>query len=93
MASGPTRPLVVKPVKRIDLAPIMSGKSKVSIRQVQATIVHCRLIGNYSGFTLFFKLIDNSYYSGPFIMETYRDEEGVSVFKKQLSWLIERGYV
>ena len=46
-----------------------------------------------ANFEDFFKLIDNSYYSGPFIMETYRDEEGVSVFKKQLSWLIERGYV
>lgn len=46
-----------------------------------------------ANFEDFFKLIDNSYYSGPFIMETYRDEEGVKVFKQQLSWLRERGYV
>ena len=26
-------------------------------------------------------------YSGPFIMQAYRDEEGVSTFKEQLDWV------
>ena len=35
----------------------------------------------------FFKLIEKFNYSGPFIMQAYRDEEGVSTFKKQLEWV------
>ena len=52
-----------------------------------------RLGDGDANFEDFFKLMDNSYYSGPFIMETYRDEEGVNIFKQQLSWLREKGYV
>ena len=26
-------------------------------------------------------------YHGPFIMQAYRDEEGVSIFKSQLDWV------
>jgi len=35
----------------------------------------------------FFKLIEKFNYSGPFIMQAYRDEEGVSIFKEQLDWV------
>ena len=35
----------------------------------------------------FFKLIEKFNYSGPFIMQAYRDEEGVSTFKEQLEWV------
>jgi len=35
----------------------------------------------------FFKLIEKFNYSGPFIMQAYRDEEGVSTFKEQLDWV------
>ena len=35
----------------------------------------------------FFKLIKKFNYSGPFIMQAYRDEEGVSTFKEQMDWV------
>jgi L-ribulose-5-phosphate 3-epimerase len=38
-------------------------------------------------FDYFFKELDKIDYQGPFIMQAYRDEEGVSVFKDQLTWV------
>ena len=38
-------------------------------------------------FFLFFKKLKEFNYKGPFIMQAYRDEEGVEIFKKQLSWI------
>jgi len=35
----------------------------------------------------FFKLLEYYNYSGPMIMQTYRDDEGVSIFKEQLDWM------
>ena len=29
-------------------------------------------------------------YQGPFVMQAYRDDEGVEIFKKQFSWFIEK---
>jgi len=40
-------------------------------------------------FSVFFnKLIDIDY-KGPFIMQAFRDEEGVEIFKKQLNWVMK----
>ena len=38
-------------------------------------------------FDRFFSKLREFDYSGPFIMQAYRDDEGVSVFKKQLDWV------
>ena len=38
-------------------------------------------------FEIFFKKLKEIHYEGPFIMQAYRDDEGVEIFKKQLNWL------
>ena len=38
-------------------------------------------------FEKFFKKLKELDYKGPFIMQAYRDEEGVSIFKSQLNWI------
>ena len=38
-------------------------------------------------FDRFFYKLTEFDYSGPFILQAYRDDEGVSVFKKQLDWV------
>lgn len=38
-------------------------------------------------FNSFFKALNKITFKGPLIMQVYRDEEGVSVFKEQLAWL------
>ena len=38
-------------------------------------------------FENFFNKLKSFDYKGPFIMQAYRDEEGVEIFKKQLSWV------
>jgi len=38
----------------------------------------------------FFRKLSQFNYSGPFIMQTYRDDEGVEVFKRQLAWFKEK---
>ena len=40
-------------------------------------------------FDRFFGKLREFDYSGPFIMQAYRDDEGVSVFKKQLDWVFQ----
>jgi L-ribulose-5-phosphate 3-epimerase UlaE len=35
----------------------------------------------------FFEYLSHFNYQGPFIMQAYRDDEGISVFKDQLDWL------
>ena len=35
----------------------------------------------------FIKLMENFSYSGPLIMQAYRDDEGVSIFEEQLNWV------
>lgn len=40
-------------------------------------------------FKRFFDALGTLNYQGPIIMQAYRDEEGVEVFKQQLSWLKE----
>ncbi|MDG1156226.1 MAG: TIM barrel protein [Litorivicinaceae bacterium] len=40
-----------------------------------------------ANFDLFFNALDKYNYSGPFIMQAYRDDEGVSLFKSQLQWI------
>ena len=42
--------------------------------------------GNANFAKFFDKLVDFDY-QGPFIMQAYRDEEGVEIFKKQLDWV------
>jgi len=38
-------------------------------------------------FNMFFNKLKEFDYQGPLIMQAYRDEEGVDIFKKQLSWV------
>ena len=38
-------------------------------------------------FNSFFKKLKEYNYQGPFIMQAYRDDEGVDIFKKQLNWI------
>tara|TARA_B100000686_G_C16641269_1_gene890266 strand:- start:211 stop:1041 length:831 start_codon:yes stop_codon:yes gene_type:complete len=35
----------------------------------------------------FFSLLSNFVYEGPFIMQAYRDDEGMNVFQEQLKWI------
>lgn len=41
-------------------------------------------------FERFFAALRALNYTGPFIMQAYRDDEGVAVFKRQLAWMKER---
>jgi L-ribulose-5-phosphate 3-epimerase len=38
-------------------------------------------------FAKFFDKLEEFDYQGPFIMQAYRDDEGVEIFKKQLDWI------
>jgi len=38
-------------------------------------------------FVKFFNKLKEFDYKGPFIMQAYRDDEGIAIFKKQLSWI------
>jgi len=38
-------------------------------------------------FNIFFNKLSELNYQGPFIMQAYRDEEGVDIFKRQLDWV------
>jgi L-ribulose-5-phosphate 3-epimerase UlaE len=40
-----------------------------------------------TNFTSFFKALKKTCYSGPFIMQAYRDDEGVEIFRQQLNWI------
>jgi sugar phosphate isomerase/epimerase len=40
-----------------------------------------------SNFELFFSLINKYNYSGPYVMQAYRDDQGIDIFKKQLEWI------
>ncbi len=40
-----------------------------------------------ANFDLFFDKLKEFDYNGPFIMQAYRDDEGVEIFTKQLSWI------
>ncbi len=40
-----------------------------------------------ANFGKFFDKLKEFNYQGPFIMQAYRDEEGVEIFKKQLTWI------
>jgi L-ribulose-5-phosphate 3-epimerase len=40
-----------------------------------------------ANFELFFQKLKEFNYKGPFIMQAYRDDEGVEVFKRQLKWI------
>lgn len=41
-----------------------------------------------ANFEKFFKKLKEFSYNGPFIMQAYRDKEGIEVFKKQLEWIL-----
>ena len=38
-------------------------------------------------FNLFFTKLKEFDYQGPFIMQAYRDEEGIEIFRRQLTWI------
>jgi len=40
-----------------------------------------------ANFTTFFKKLKEFNYKGPFIMQAYRDEDGIKIFKNQLDWI------
>jgi L-ribulose-5-phosphate 3-epimerase len=41
----------------------------------------------HANFAKFFDKLEEFDYQGPFIMQAYRDDEGVEIFKKQLDWI------
>lgn len=41
-------------------------------------------------FERFFSALAETNYSGPFIMQAYRDDEGIEIFEKQLAWIKPR---
>tara|TARA_B100001248_G_C27392144_1_gene463082 strand:+ start:103 stop:942 length:840 start_codon:yes stop_codon:yes gene_type:complete len=41
----------------------------------------------YTNFEKFFKKLEEFNYSGPFILQAYRDEGGEKIFKKQYDWI------
>ena len=41
----------------------------------------------HTDFERFFKKLEEFDYSGPFIMQAYRDDEGEKIFKKQFDWI------
>ena len=43
-----------------------------------------------ANFDPLFDFIHKNKFSGPIIMQSYRDEEGLEIFKKQLNWVKER---
>ena len=43
-----------------------------------------------TNFENFFQAIEKINFNGPFIMQVYRDDEGVSVFKQQLDWFTNK---
>jgi L-ribulose-5-phosphate 3-epimerase len=44
-------------------------------------------------FESFFNALKRFNYQGPFIMQAFRDDEGVEIFKKQLKWVRERFFM
>ena len=40
-----------------------------------------------ANFDQFFKVLERYDYKGPFIMQAYRDDDGLEVFEKQLKWI------
>lgn len=49
------------------------------------------ILGNgNTNFELFFQLLSKLHFSGPIVMQVYRDDEGVQVFKEQLRWFHAR---
>ena len=40
-----------------------------------------------ANFSLFYKNFSSINFDGPIIMQAYRDDEGIEIFKKQLNWL------
>ena len=46
-----------------------------------------KLGGGGADFRLFFDKLSRFNYKGPFIMQAYRDDEGVEIFKQQLAWI------
>ena len=43
----------------------------------------------YANFDIFFNKLCEFDYQGPFIMQAYRDDQGIDVFKKQMGWVKE----
>ena len=46
--------------------------------------------GGNADFAKFFSKLEELDYQGPFIMQAYRDNEGVKIFKHQLNWIIKK---
>ena len=49
-----------------------------------------KLLDGYSDFAKIFKCIQDYSYNGPFILQAFRDDEGLEIFKTQLTWLRAR---
>ena len=47
--------------------------------------------GGVADFDTVFSKLSEFNYQGPFIMQAYRDEEGVEVFREQLNWIKDKG--
>ena len=49
--------------------------------------MHLRRKKNFTDFIKFFNKLKEFDYQGPLIMQAYRDDEGVEIFKSQLKWI------
>ena len=73
----------LKKNKNVDIRGIEISKKKVQVCISKGLTV---LEGN-AEFDSFFKKLKEFNYQGPFIMQAYRDDEGVEILKKQLDWI------
>jgi len=46
-----------------------------------------------ANFDKFFLELEKYHYSGPFIMQAFRDDEGVAIFKDQMNWIRSRYFL
>lgn len=69
---------------------LMAYGSRISDIHIKDRILHGESVllgkGN-ADFTTFFQALKKYNYKGPFIMQAFRDDEGLSIFKEQLQWI------
>lgn len=67
--------------------------SRISDVHIKDRVLHGGSVelgtGN-TNFDAFFELLCSTKYTGPVILQAYRDDEGVQIFRRQLDWLKEK---
>ena len=54
-----------------------------------ALVVSVELGQGDANFKSFFEKLKQFHYTGPYILQAFRDNEGVEIFKRQLTWIKE----